>query len=292
MVKQRLDKFLADQHPDISRSAIAKYIQRGDVKVDGKAVIIPATLIDDSNDIDFTPIMRPDYSTEIADFAARNVIYMNNRVIVIDKPAGMLVHAKGGIDPEFTVADFARAKYNADEAAENASNRIGIVHRLDRATSGVMILARDNAAASFLARQFSDRKAHKTYLAVTEQAPKEPAAKLDLPLSRNPRRPATFMVNAKGKPATTIYQTLEVYSDGRALVELHPQTGRTHQLRVHLAYIGCPIVGDHIYGDGHYDDRLMLHAQKLEITILADDGTHERRVFTAKVPEEFIRYGK
>lgn len=290
MAKQRLDKYLAEQHPEVSRSAIAKYIQRGDVKVNGVIVATPSTQIDEGDVVDFTPATTPDYASEITDFEQHHVIYTNDNVIVINKPAGMLVHAKGGIDPEFTVADFARAKYDPVEAAATDNNRLGIVHRLDRATSGVMILARNNASASFLSRQFAEHKAHKTYLAITERTPREPSAKLDLPLSRNPKKPATFMVNAKGKPATTVYQTLKTYPDGRALIELHPQTGRTHQLRIHLAYIGCPIVGDPVYGQGKFGDRLMLHAYQLEITVPMNDVAHERHTFTAEIPQEFTKY--
>ena len=234
--------------------------------------------------------MQPDFANEIQDFAAKHVIYQDNNVVVINKPAGLLVHAKGGIDHEFTVADYVRAQFDPAERAEHSdNNRLGIVHRLDRATSGVMICARNLATAAMLSRQFAERKAHKTYLAVTECVPAELAAQINLPIGRNLSRPATFRVDGKGKVAITDYQVLRINEDGTALLELKPQTGRTHQLRVHLSYIGCPIVGDPIYGHGdsrYNDGRLMLHAWQLEISIPGADG-NVRRTFIAEPPREF-----
>ena len=183
-----------------------------------------------------------------------------------------------------------RAQFDPAERAEHSdNNRLGIVHRLDRATSGVMICARNLATAAMLSRQFAERKAHKTYLAVTECVPAELAAQINLPIGRNLSRPATFRVDGKGKVAITDYQVLRINEDGTALLELKPQTGRTHQLRVHLSYIGCPIVGDPIYGHGdsrYNDGRLMLHAWQLEISIPGADG-NVRRTFIAEPPREF-----
>lgn len=283
----RLDAYLAATYPDYSRSQLSQYITAGLVEINGCVIKKPSMAVDDGDEVVFHPPAKLNFADEITEFAQHNVVYMDDNVIVINKPAGMLVHAKGGIVPEFTVADFVRHYFDIEELnSSQDNNRLGIVHRLDRATSGVMICARNLTTVSLLSRQFAERKTHKTYLAVTEKVPSEMSARIDLPIGRNLSQPSTFRVDGKGKPAITDYTVLRVNSDNTALIELKPQTGRTHQLRVHLAYLGCPILGDPVYGHGEYGDRLMLHAYKLEITIPGVNGG-ERRVFIAEPPAEF-----
>lgn len=283
----RLDAYLAATYPDYSRSQLSQYITAGLVEINGCVIKKPSMAVDDGDEVVFHPPAKLNFADEITEFAQHNVVYMDDNVIVINKPAGMLVHAKGGIVPEFTVADFVRHYFDIEELnSSQDNNRLGIVHRLDRATSGVMICARNLTTASMLSRQFAERKAHKTYLAVTEKVPSEMSARIDLPIGRNLSQPSTFRVDGKGKSAITDYTVLRVNSDNTALIELKPKTGRTHQLRVHLAYLGCPILGDPVYGHGEYGDRLMLHAYKLEITIPGVNGG-ERRVFIAEPPAEF-----
>lgn len=282
----RLDAYLAQQHPELSRSQLQQYIKAGRVLVNGSIISKASFLVGDSDVIKFNKPDVANYDLEIKQFAKR-VVYCDENVVVINKPAGLLVHAKGGIGHEFTVADYARSQFSPDELAVNDSNnRLGIVHRLDRATSGVMICARNLATAHMLSRQFAERKTHKTYLAVTDGIPGEKCARINLPIGRNLSRPSTFRVDGKGKPAVTDYRVLRIYDDGKALLELKPLTGRTHQLRIHLAYLGCPIVGDPVYGQGKYGDRLMLHAWKLEITI-PGCPTNNRQIFVADPPAEF-----
>src|SRR5690606_37565500 len=167
------------------------------------------------------------------------VVYEDEHVVVINKPAGVLTHAKGEVSEEFTVADFVITRMSNPES----TNRPGIVHRLDRDTSGIMLCAKDVETKSQLQKQFQDRKAHKSYLAIVRGIPKQPAATIDLPIERNPKKPSTHRVVVNGKNALTRYEV--VSSNKRfSVVRLFPTTGRTHQLRVHLAYIGTPIVGD------------------------------------------------
>lgn len=215
------------------------------------------------------------------------VLYQNDSVIVINKPAGVLTHAKGEPCDEFTVAEFVRPLTSDNPG----SNRSGIVHRLDRDTSGVIICALNGHAHKFLQRQFSDRKVKKIYIARLCRVPKLPKARLELPIGRNPKRPQTFQVISSGRMAISEYKVLKNLADGSCLVELRPLTGRTHQLRVHMAHIGAPICGDKLYGDRQCrcrqtTGRMMLHALSLEITVPALSG-NRRRVFTAPLPPEF-----
>lgn len=185
-----------------------------------------------------------------------------------------------------------RAKSNSrvgGSAAEQAgaawwlSERAGIVHRLDRATSGVMICAKNAATHQFLQKQFSTRKVKKTYLAVISGEPDPAEAIIDMPIERNPKAPATFRAGSSGKPAQTHYKVIRT-NDNYSLLELKPTTGRTHQLRVHLKQIGHPILGDSLYG-GVNTDRLMLHASELEITLPGG----ELKTFKSQTPPEFSK---
>ena len=281
----RLDAYLAERE-GMPRSLVQKLIKTGVAMVNGEVVTRPARSVSGADNVVFQPPPTPDEGEWLAGFS-RYVIYADDNVIVVNKPAGMLVHAKGGVAKELTVADYVRSQFDPDELADNAdNNRLGIVHRLDRATSGVMICARNLATASYLSRQFAERKVKKVYLALVSSLPGHSAARINLPIRRSRRAPSTFVVDSNGKVAITDYTVQKEYPDGRALLELRPLTGRTHQLRVHLAHLGCPIVGDAVYGHAHYGDRLMLHAYRLEISIPGQDGA-ERRIFTAPLPADF-----
>ena len=193
-----------------------------------------------------------------------DVIYEDENVLVLNKPAGLLSMAKGEYCPEKTLEDYGL-----------------LVHRLDRDTSGVVIMAKNEEAQTLLRRQFQDRKAHKTYYAVVTGRPKMDEARIYLPIARDKKRPTTFRVDANGKESETFYKVIRT-DDKHSLIELSPTTGRTHQLRVHLNYLGHPIVGDVVYG-GEKADRLYLHAKSLEITLPGG----ERRTFVAPLPESF-----
>lgn len=272
--KRRLDSELADRHPGTSRSTWQKHIKAGHVSVNSEVQLSPKANITDSDNI---AIDMPD----AIDFTGQElpIVYLDDNVIVINKPIGVLTHAKGALNEEFTVGEFFRSycTYNAD------TNRPGIVHRLDRDTSGIMIGARNEATATMLQKQFADRKTKKTYIAIVDGAPKNDAARIDLPIGRNPSAPSTFRVDAKGKSAITDYTTLDT-TGAKSLLELKPLTGRTHQLRVHMKYLNTPILGDRVYGKEA--DRLYLHAKQLEITI----PTGDRRIFEAPVPTEFATH--
>ena len=270
--KKRLDVVLAERYPDVSRSTWQKHIKAEHVSVNGEIQTSPKQDVTDADNI---AIDIPDAT----DFGASElpILYIDDNVIVINKPVGVLTHAKGALNDEFTVAEFFR-RYTT---VGLETNRPGIVHRLDRDTSGVMIGARNADAATLLQKQFADRKTKKIYIAIADGILKNATAKIDLPIGRNPSAPSTFRVDSKGKPAITNYTVL-AESNGHSLVKLQPLSGRTHQLRVHMRYLGAPILGDRVYGKPA--DRLYLHAAELEITIPSGD----RRVFNAPVPQEFI----
>lgn len=268
--KQRLDTYLANYFDTtISRSLWQKYISAGYVKVNDEVVTISKTDIDETDSITVTVPIPSTSNSEL------RVLYEDADVLVIDKPSGILTHAKGGLNTEQTVADIVRDKttYGLD------TDRPGIVHRLDRDTSGVIIVARTPDAATILQKQFADRKTEKTYLAVVSGTPKLTEAKIDLPIGRNPSKPSTFRVDPKGKSAQTSYKVLGV-NGAESLVELKPYTGRTHQLRVHMAHIGNPIIGDRVYGKKA--TRLLLHAYQLRIRL--PNGGY--KAFTSTLPDE------
>lgn len=269
---RRLDQFVATQLPDVSRAYIQKLLSQGKITVNGDQEKAGYKLkAEDEIAVDY------DTSENIVPVIDLPIIYEDGDCIVINKPAGVLTHALSVHGNEPSVASFIRTKVQGIDG-----ERAGIVHRLDRATSGVIIGAKSQAALSWLQKQFAQRKVKKTYVALVEGTPKQPEATIDMPIQRNPKAPATFRVGPNGKPAVTDYKTLEE-GPNYSLLQLQPQTGRTHQLRVHLQKIDHPIVGDPLYGDGTFGDRLFLHAESLEITL----PNRVRKVFHAPLPSEF-----
>ena len=273
--KVRLDIYLSTKFDTtISRSLWQKYIKAGYVSVNNKVATTPKFEVDETDEI---ALNLPEKEQTDVDLP---ILYEDDDVIVVNKPSGLLTHAKGGLSDEPTVAEIIRPK----TSFATDTDRPGIVHRLDRDTSGLLIIAKNPESAAHLQRQFAERTAKKTYIAITDGKPKLNAAKIDLPIGRNPSAPSTFRIDPNGKPAQTTYHVL-VENDTQSLVELRPTTGRTHQLRVHLAHLNAPILGDRVYGKSS-DCRMMLHAQKLEITL----PSGERKVFEAAVPDEFKKF--
>jgi len=272
--KVRLDIYLSTKFDTtISRSLWQKYIKAGYVSVNNKVATTPKFEVDETDEI---ALNLPEKEQTDVDLP---ILYEDDDVIVVNKPSGLLTHAKGGLSDEPTVAEIIRPK----TSFATDTDRPGIVHRLDRDTSGLLIIAKNPESAAHLQRQFAERTAKKTYIAITDGKPKLNAAKIDLPIGRNPSAPSTFRIDPNGKPAQTTYHVL-AENDTQSLVKLKPTTGRTHQLRVHLAHLNAPILGDRVYGKSS-DYRMMLHAQKLEITL----PSGERKVFEAAIPDEFRR---
>lgn len=270
--KQRLDARLVNDYPEINRSTWQKYIKAGYVTINDTVASKSSQEVSAADRI-------ATHIPEGADHSESElpVLYIDDDVIVVNKPTGILTHSKGAMNDEFTVAEFFRRYTNVGLDTD----RPGIVHRLDRDTSGVIIGARTPESFERLKQQFSERKAKKTYLAIVSGQPKEPRATIDIPIGRHPSAPSTFRADSKGKEAITDYQVLAT-NGKQSLLLLQPHTGRTHQLRVHLAHLGTPIVGDRVYGKA--GERLMLHAYQLEVTTVPE----QRHTFTAQPPAEFV----
>lgn len=260
--KRRLDLVLVENYPEYNRSSLQTFIRHGFVTVNDKIASKP------NEKVAADAIIKLDVPKKLQELPKIPIIYEDEHVLVLNKPSGLLSMAKGEYCPEPTLEDYGL-----------------LVHRLDRDTSGVVILAKDEGTQTMLRKQFQDRKTHKTYIALVDGTPKLPEAMIDLPISRNLKHPTTFQVDQNGKPAQTHYKVLKTHN-GKSLIELKPTTGRTHQLRVHLRYLNTPILGDPVYGEEKSAPRLMLHARELEITIPGDHG-NLRKTFTAPVPDEF-----
>ena len=269
--RNRLDLLLVAKYPDYNRSTLQNFIKSGYVTVDGKVIKKPNYEIIEGETPEITlSVPERELPSDIKDM----LIHEDQNVLVLNKPAGLLSMAKGQFTREVTLEDYGL-----------------LVHRLDRDTSGVVILAKNPATQTMLRRQFQERKTHKTYVAVVAGHPKNPEAVIDLPIARNYKHPTTFLVDPNGKPSETYYKVLD-QTEKKSLIELKPVTGRTHQLRVHLNYIGCPILGDRIYNQTSKAPRLFLHAKSLEISIPnpeAGKTDNVRRTFEAPIPPDFYQ---
>jgi 23S rRNA pseudouridine1911/1915/1917 synthase len=272
-MSQRADILLANALPEYSRSALAKLFDMNCIKNADK-ILKPGDKIalGDIFEADITELKKP------AELLELPVIYEDDSVIVIDKPAGIISHARGRYWDEPSVASFIRNRVKFNDANERA----GIVHRLDRATSGVMICAKNSDALKYLQKQFGDRKVTKKYISIISGTIEPHRAIIDLPIGRNIKKPQTMMVIEGGKSATTEYRSIGE-SSKYTMLELLPKTGRTHQLRVHLKYINKPILGDILYG-GEIAERLFLHASSLEIRL---PGSGELQKFVSELPKAF-----
>lgn len=267
----RADVLLASAYPKYSRAALAKLFELGDVK-QGKKLVKAGDKIKPGDKItaDISALTKPVEEIELP------ILYEDGNVVVIDKPIGVISHARGLYWDEPSVASFIRNRVSGP-----SGERAGIVHRLDRATSGVMICSKNPQTMRLLQGQFSKRQTKKSYYALIKGTLEPQSAVIEVPLARNPRKPQTFKPDANGKQASTNYEVVKSNND-YSLIKLTPRTGRTHQLRVHLKHLHHPIVGDQLYG-GQPAERLFLHAYSLEITL--PGGI--RKTFISQLPESF-----
>jgi len=275
----RLDKFLAQSEPEVSRGQFQQLIAEGEVLVNGEVQQKASFKLEPGSVISYSiPVQE---ETQLLHQAiAVDVIYVDENVIVVNKPAGMVVHPGAG-NTQDTLVNAILHRW-PEIAQVGDAERPGIVHRLDKDTSGVLILARNEAAYSWLVRQFKSRKTKKTYMALVDGEPPSPTGRIEASIGRDEkiRQRMAVVYGDKGKSAITEYYTLESYRD-HTLLEVQPLTGRTHQIRVHMAFLGCPVTGDKIYGRRKNSldlPRFFLHAHKLSIKLPGDEEPTE---FTA-----------
>ena len=281
---QRLDHFLVSSLPEFSRSRLQALIKDGRVLVDGQPVQKAGKMLDPGVQV-LVRIPPPAPSNLIPEDIPLDIIFENEDLLVVNKPAGMVVHPAAG-HGQGTLAHAALG-HAPDMQGVGGELRPGIVHRLDKDTSGLILLAKNDAAQQFLQDQFRDRRVHKVYLALVDGAPPTPSGKVEASIGRDPaqRKRMAIRPPGKGRVAASQYRTLEHFAD-HTLLEVEPVTGRTHQIRLHLAFLGCPVVGDRVYGRAKPSlplKRHFLHAAQLEVRL---PGDGEPRRFEAPLPQE------
>ncbi len=280
----RLDKYLVSCLPEFSRARIQGLILDGFVSVNGVPAKKAGQLIEDGHDIDVR-IPPPQPSGLVAEDIPLDIIFENDDLIVVNKPAGMVVHPAAGHYSGTLVN--AVLGYDPDMEGIGGEERPGLVHRLDKETSGLIILAKNERAHNWLQDQFRLRQVEKTYLALVDGKPPTPAGRVEASIGRDPshRKKMAIQPPGKGREAVSEYKTLESFKN-HTLLEFHPHTGRTHQIRLHCQFLGCPIVGDSVYGKRSVTlttDRHFLHAFRLKIIL---PGEKSPRTFEADLPDE------
>jgi 23S rRNA pseudouridine1911/1915/1917 synthase len=285
---ERLDRQVHARLPHLSRAQVQALIKAGHVLVNGEAAK-PGHRFK-GGEVVRVEVPPPVPTTLQPEEMPLDVRYDDDHIIVLNKPAGLVVHPGTG-NFSGTLVHGLLAKYPdlaelADEDDEN-DDRVGIVHRLDKDTSGLMVIARTMEALRALNQQFMDRTVDKLYIAMTERIPKTLTGLIDAPIARDPRNRKRMAVQANGRPAQTQYEVYDVdFSGGQALLRLKLFTGRTHQIRVHLAFIGAPVVGDTLYGFRKRRialDRHFLHAVQLAFD---HPASGQRLTFEAPLPPE------
>ncbi len=258
---RRLDRWLAERFSDHSRSQIQTWIQKGRVRVDGSAITKPGTTLEAGGEV-AVDVPPPREERVAAQDIPLEVLHEDDHLIAVHKPAGMVVYPAPG-HPDGTLIN--ALLHRTTLAQVGAPVRPGIVHRLDKDTSGVMVVARTDRAYHSLIHQFKERLVEKTYLAWLRGRLAEDEGRIEAPIGRHPVHRQRMAVVRGGKQAVTEFKVLE-RTDARSLVEIDLHTGRMHQIRVHCAYIKHPVWGDPVYSsrsDGA--PRLMLHAWKLAV---------------------------
>jgi 23S rRNA pseudouridine1911/1915/1917 synthase len=281
---QRLDKFLVTMLPEYSRSRLQSFIKNGCVDVDGSTITKSGYMVEKEAEIEIRiPPSQP--SILIPEEIPLKITFENEDLIVVNKPAGMVVHPSAG-HQSGTLVHAALAHSDEIEGVGGVQ-RPGIVHRLDKDTSGLILLAKNDRAHQWLQEEFRSRRVEKTYLALVDGAPPTKRGRVEAAIGRDPvdRKRMAVVPPDKGRFAVSEYATETRYQQ-HTLLEVHPVTGRTHQIRLHMAFLGCPIVGDRIYGRRRPSleiDRQFLHAARLSIRLPGESQPVE---FEAPLPAD------
>lgn len=282
-VSKRIDAYMAEKYEDISRVAIQRLIETGKILVNGKKV--KASYKVQVND---KITMEEEKAVEVelkAQDIPVEIIYEDRDIIVVNKPKGMVVHPANG-NPDGTLVNAIMAICKDSLSGIGGEIRPGIVHRLDKETSGILIVAKNDKAHINLSQQIKEHKVKKTYIALVKGIVKENNATINMPIGRSEKDRKKMAVTKKGKEAITHFKVLKRY-DKYTLLEINIETGRTHQIRVHLSQIGYPIVGDEVYSKGKNEWNIKgqcLHAKSLDFK---HPITNENMHLEAKIPQYF-----
>jgi 23S rRNA pseudouridine1911/1915/1917 synthase len=281
---ERLDKFLVSCMPDFTRTRLQGLIKDGQVKVNG----IPATkngfVIQTGDRVELIiPPMQP--SDLVPEDIPLTILFESNDLVVIDKPAGMVVHPAAGHHKGTLVN--AMLAHDPELEGIGGEVRPGVVHRLDKNTSGLILMAKNDFTLHWLQDQFRLRQVRKEYIALCDGHPPTPTGRIEAAIGRNPnqRKQMAIVADEKGRSAVSEYRVLEQFPE-HTLFEVHPETGRTHQIRLHLAFIGCPVVADTVYGRHNSTlplARHFLHAFRLTILL---PGETTPRTFESPLPQD------
>lgn len=278
--KARLDKFIDEQVEDLSRSQISKFIKDGEVFVNGKIITKTGYKIVNGDKIEFT-IPEEEPIKAIPQDIPIDVVYEDEDVLVVNKPQGMVVHPAAG-HPDHTLVNaiLYHSQINDDDMV-----RPGIVHRIDKDTSGLLMIAKNNLAKQSLMEQLKEKTNLREYVAIVHGNFKEKKGVINAPIGRSKSDRKKQAIVDNGRHAVTHFEVLEQFN-GYALVKLILETGRTHQIRVHMQYIGHPVAGDPLYGPKH---TLAGHGQFLHAKTLGFDHprTHQWMEFSVEPPEIF-----
>jgi len=282
--EERLDKYLVTCLPEFSRSRLQGLIRDNQVLVDGQVVTKTSHILNRGQKV-VVSIPEPEPVGLIPEEIPLDVIYESDDLMIINKPAGMVVHPGAGHKTGTLV--HAALAHAPELEGIGGELRPGVVHRLDKDTSGLILVAKNDRSHRWLQEQFRLRRVRKVYLALVDGTPPTPTGRIEAPIGRDPahRRKMAVTTLQKGREAVTEYQTVETYAH-HTLIEAHPLTGRTHQIRLHMAFLGCPIVADSLYGRRKPSlplERHFLHATRLTILL---PGQMEEQTFTAPLPAD------
>lgn len=280
----RLDLYISKELNDISRSYVQKLIKDGNVRVNNEVINSKKYKINENDEIEIE-IPKPEKLELEPENIPIKIVYEDDDVLVVNKPQGMVVHPAPGHYSGTLVN--ALLYHSKSLSSINGIIRPGIVHRIDKDTSGLLMIAKNNKAHNFLAAQLKEHSINRVYYALVNGNIKTNSGTIDAPVGRHPiNRFKRAVVEKNGKRAVTHFRVLERYSS-YTLVELKLETGRTHQIRVHMSYLGYPLVGDPLYGIKKKKFNLngqMLHAKKLGFI---HPTTLEYMEFNSELPEYF-----
>ena len=280
---KRLDAYVSSQNEDITRTSAQRLIEQGNILENGKKQKVSYKVSED--DIITIEEVKPQEIELKAQDIPVDIIYEDNDIIVVNKPKGMVVHPANG-NPDGTLVNAIMAICKDSLSGIGGEIRPGIVHRLDKDTSGLLIVAKNDKAHVNMSEQIKNHEVKKTYIALVRGVVKENQATIDMPIGRSNSDRKKMAVNKNGKNAVTHIKVLKRY-DKYTLLEINIETGRTHQIRVHLSHIGYPVIGDTTYSNGKNEfgvEGQCLHAKELEFK---HPITNKEMILEAPLPEYF-----